>query len=123
VQLHYSARILLLLHSPSRGGMQGYMKRQRLLEKSVETICGITIYLTDNASSLMSSQCLFVGASIVHYYMTQRFLIYSAGSCTQDPRKRAAIVELIDICQQRTGWPTKSLSEDLRVEWEQLDQR
>ena len=61
MQLHYSARILLLLHKPSLGGRRGYIEQQQLLGKAVDTICGIAMTLKDDASSLMSSQSLFIG--------------------------------------------------------------
>ena len=63
VQLNCAARILLLLHKPSLGGRRGFMEQQQLLLKSVHTICGIAAALTDDASSVMSSQCLFIGKS------------------------------------------------------------
>lgn len=65
MQLNYAARILILLLKPSLGGMRSYMEQQRLLEKAVETICGIAMTLTDDASSVVSSQCLFIGMFIV----------------------------------------------------------
>ena len=61
IQLNCAARILLLLHKPSLGGRRGFMEQQQLLSKAVNTICGIAMTLSDDASSLMSSQCLFIG--------------------------------------------------------------
>jgi hypothetical protein len=61
LQLHYSARLLLLLNQPSRGGFGGYLEQGRLITKYVANICGIAMTLTDNASSVMCSQCLFIG--------------------------------------------------------------
>ncbi|RDW89677.1 hypothetical protein BP6252_01709 [Coleophoma cylindrospora] len=101
VQLHCSARILLLLHRPSFGGMRGYMEQQKLLAKAVDTICGIAMTLTDDAASVMSSQCLYI-----------------AGLCVQETRQREAVLALIDTCHRRTGWPTVSLSEDLKADWQ-----
>ncbi|KAL3425562.1 Zn(II)2Cys6 transcription factor [Phlyctema vagabunda] len=104
MQLHCAARILILLHRPSFGGMRGYMEQQKLLTKAVETICGIAITLTDDASSVMSSQCLYI-----------------AGLCIQDASQRGAVLSMIDSCHQRIGWPTKSLSEDLKSEWAKME--
>jgi len=38
--------------------------------------------------------------------------------CIQEPRQRNRLTELIDLCQRRSGWPTKSLSEELKTDWE-----
>jgi len=64
IQVHYSARILLLLHRPSLGGLRGFVEQQAALGKYVDTICGIAVTLTDYASGVMSSQCLFIGTRL-----------------------------------------------------------
>ncbi|OTA90672.1 hypothetical protein M434DRAFT_77549 [Hypoxylon sp. CO27-5] len=61
MQLFRSAQILILLHKPSLGGIRGYAEQQRLMEAAASTICRIAMTLTDAASSLMSSQCLYIG--------------------------------------------------------------
>lgn len=61
MQFHYSARILILLHKPSLGGLPGHIVRQKRLKEAVDTICGIALALSDAASSLVSSQCRFIG--------------------------------------------------------------
>ncbi|KAM3081382.1 hypothetical protein ACMFMG_004851 [Clarireedia jacksonii] len=101
LQLHYSARLLLLLNRPSRGGFGGYIEQSRLISKYVANICGIAMTLTDYASSIMCSQCLFI-----------------AGMCIQEPPKREAVLGMIDSCRQRTGWPIKPLGEELRAFWD-----
>ncbi|KAH8602912.1 hypothetical protein B0O99DRAFT_647720 [Bisporella sp. PMI_857] len=100
VQLNCAARILLLLHKPSLGGRREFMEQQHLVSKCINTICGIALTLTDDASSLMSSQCLFI-----------------AGMCVQETAKRQVLLENIDLCQRRSGWPTRSLSEELKSDW------
>ncbi|KFZ23556.1 hypothetical protein V502_01962 [Pseudogymnoascus sp. VKM F-4520 (FW-2644)] len=104
MQVYCAGRILILLHKPSLKGMREYMANQKLLAKAVDTVCGVALTLTDAASSLVSSQCLYI-----------------AGLCIQDLRQREAIISLIDACHRRTGWPTRSLSHDLREEWQQSD--
>ena len=64
VQVHHAARILLLLHRPSLGGINEAQQRQVALARHVEVVCGIALMLSDYASSTMSSQCLFIGKSI-----------------------------------------------------------
>ncbi|KAF2788983.1 hypothetical protein K505DRAFT_341647 [Melanomma pulvis-pyrius CBS 109.77] len=60
-RLHYCARILIILHKPSFGGLHGHMTQQKLLKEAVNTVCGIAMTLGDAASSLVSSQCLYIG--------------------------------------------------------------
>ncbi|KUJ17130.1 uncharacterized protein LY89DRAFT_685078 [Mollisia scopiformis] len=101
VQLHYSARLLLLLNKPSRGGFGGYLEQSRMISKYVNNICGIALTLTDHASSVMSSQCLYI-----------------AGMCVQDTRQRETVLSMLESCRQRTGWPLRSLGEELQAFWE-----
>lgn len=66
LQVHSLARILVVLHRPSTGGMEDYRAAQNLLSLSVNTICGIarTIDEQDHAASLVSIHCLFGGKSL-----------------------------------------------------------
>lgn len=43
------------------GGLDQYLERQSAIKHYVEDICGIAMTLKDNASSLMSSQAVFIG--------------------------------------------------------------
>jgi hypothetical protein len=61
VQLHCAARILLSAHEPCIGGFDEYAQRQSTIKQCVEIICGIAMTQKDEASNLMSSQCLFIG--------------------------------------------------------------
>ncbi|KAM0288129.1 hypothetical protein ACHAO9_007298 [Fusarium lateritium] len=61
VQLHYCCRILIAAHEPHLNGIQGLLKRQRDIQTSIEMVCGIGMTLTEDASSMLSSQCLFIG--------------------------------------------------------------
>lgn len=106
IQMHHFARILLLVHQPAPGGYTELFRRQGHIVESVDTICGIAMLIKDEPSSVSSIQCLF-----------------AAGLYTHDPGKREAIVQLIDEHQSRTGWPVRSLSEDLRTEWAANDAR
>jgi hypothetical protein len=55
------SNILLLAHEPSLGGLDEFIERQSVIKRCVGDIGGIAMTLTDNASSLMSSQALFIG--------------------------------------------------------------
>lgn len=121
MQLHCAARILILLHKPSLKGMREYMAQQRLLAKAVDTVCGIALTLTDAASSLMSSQCLYIGKSKYCPDTLYMLKLIVAGLCIHDLRQRESVISLIDGCHRKTGWPTRSLSHDLREEWQRSD--
>ncbi|TPR05478.1 Alpha/beta hydrolase family protein [Aspergillus niger] len=104
VQFFSASCILLLVHEPSIGGLDQYLERQSAIKHYVEDICGIAMTLRDNASSLMSSQAVFI-----------------AGIFTQEKRAREDILELLESCRARTGWPVRSLGVELQELWESQD--
>jgi hypothetical protein len=106
MQMYHFAKILLLAHEPSAGGYSEFLRREKQLSDAVDAICGIAATVTDEPSTVTSTQCLF-----------------AAGLFTRDrdPRKREAIVKLIDEGQIRTGWPVNSLTEELQAEWTVAD--
>ncbi|KAJ5749375.1 uncharacterized protein N7511_011071 [Penicillium nucicola] len=61
LQVHSLARILVILHRPSSGGLEDYRAAQKLLTLSVNIICGIaqTVDYEDSAAILTSLQCVF----------------------------------------------------------------
>jgi hypothetical protein len=61
LQLYNCAHLLLILNRPSRGGLAEYMGLVKLKRKFVANICGIAMTLNDYASSVLSSQCLYIG--------------------------------------------------------------
>lgn len=95
------ARILLLIHQPAAGGYLEYLSRDKNIVESIDTIGGIALNLKDDASRLMSTQCLF-----------------AAGLYCTDNAKRNRIAELIQDHSAHTGWPSNTdLAEELRTEW------
>ncbi|KAL3479968.1 fungal-specific transcription factor domain-containing protein [Aspergillus californicus] len=104
VQLHCVAHILICSHEPCLGGLDQYLQRQATVRQCVEIICGIAMALKDDGSSLMSSQCLFI-----------------AGIFTQDGRSRECILDLLDLCRRRTGWPVRSFGDELRQSWKAFE--
>ncbi|KAJ6142339.1 hypothetical protein N7497_011438 [Penicillium chrysogenum] len=100
VQLFSVSHILLLAHEPSLGGIEQYLRRQSVIKHCVENICGIAVTLKDNPSSIMSSQALYI-----------------AGLFAQGHNTREAILELLEACRERSGWPVRSLGEDLQHLW------
>jgi len=63
IQMFHFARIVVLINQPSIGGMSEFRHRQRLLDESVETICGIAMMhqRTDLPSAFVNSQALYAG--------------------------------------------------------------
>lgn len=61
MQLYYCSLILVHLHRPYAGGLNEYLDKQRNLKKWACLVCGIAKTSTDYASSIMSSQCVFIG--------------------------------------------------------------
>ena len=61
MQLYYCSLILIHLDRPLGGGLNQYLKQQRQLKHCSKQICSIAVTQTDTASSIMSSQCVFIG--------------------------------------------------------------
>lgn len=118
VQFFRVSHILLLAHEPSLGGLEQYIERQNVIKRCVEDICGIALTLKDNPSSLMSSQALFIGELFNATYLGSSANQDIAGIFTQELYAREAILELLESCRRRTGWPVRPLSEELQQFWE-----
>ncbi len=101
IQTYHMARILLLVHQPAAGGYLEYLGRDKTISDCIDQIGGIAMALTDDASRLVSRQCL-----------------YSAGLYCKDDPKREGIISLIKDHSKHSGWPANnSLFEELRIEW------
>lgn len=101
IQMYCVARILLLVNQPAAGGYLEYQKRDRTISDCVDTVGGIAMRLPDDASRLMSTQCL-----------------YAAGLYCTNRTKQDSIAELIRSHSEHTGWPTNAdLVQELRVHW------
>ncbi|RDJ94043.1 hypothetical protein B4Q13_17590, partial [Lacticaseibacillus rhamnosus] len=100
LQMYGMARILLLIHQPAAGGYLEYLSRDKIITECIDLIGGIAMKLTDDASRLMSSQCLC-----------------AAGLYCTDPTKRECIAELISSHSAHTGWPSKAFNHQyLRIQ-------
>lgn len=82
-------------------------------------VCGIGMTLTEDASSMLSSQCLFIGTFLLHN--CDGLLTGVAGMFMQDPRQKEAVLDMLDACQKRCGWPTPSLRFELEAIWKNPD--
>jgi len=101
VQMYCCARILLLVNQPAAGGYLECQSRERTIAECVDTVGGVAMKLSDDATRLMSTQCL-----------------YAAGLYCTVPAKQNSIAELIRDHSAHTGWPTNTdLVEELRVHW------
>jgi hypothetical protein len=101
VQMYCCARILLLVNQPAAGGYLECQSRERTIAECVDTVGGVAMKLSDDATRLMSTQCL-----------------YAAGLYCTVTAKQNSIAELIRDHSAHTGWPTNTdLVEELRVHW------
>ncbi|OHW91843.1 catalytic activity [Colletotrichum incanum] len=99
-QVYYCSQILLLMHIPVLGGLEQYTQQRKRLMECVKRVCGIGMTLTDYPSSIMSSQCLFI-----------------AGLPLENSRERNCVLEMLEACRDRSGWPIKPLGEELKARW------
>ncbi|KAI9148214.1 putative fructose-bisphosphate aldolase [Paramyrothecium foliicola] len=72
MQTYHFARIVLLLHSPTLGGVDAYKSRQRQLDESVKIICGIAINdLQDPSLAFVHVQALYAGKFLSNIDLTE----------------------------------------------------
>jgi hypothetical protein len=102
IQTFHFSRIIVLINQPSMGGMEDYRGRQKFLDESVDTICGIAMMHqdTDISSAHVSFQALYV-----------------AGLCVQDPVKQGVILQLLEKTLETNKFPPKTLLDDLVKHW------
>lgn len=123
IQMYCMARILLLIHQPAAGGYMEYRRRDVIITECIDTIAGIALKLTDDASRLMSTQCLWAAGMYADSWPRYLFWVI-ADDCHQyyryctDPEKRNCIAELITDHSMHTGWPSNTdLAKELQTEW------
>ncbi|OAA56192.1 Zn(2)-C6 fungal-type DNA-binding domain protein [Niveomyces insectorum RCEF 264] len=100
MQIHHASQILLCANEPTCGGLDQFLKRQDTIQQCIKIVCGVGMTLTDDASSLVSSQCLFI-----------------AGMFTQDKKQGEVILDLLAACEARTGWTPRFLGDELSQIW------
>lgn len=124
LQLYYCALILISLHRPRAGGIDAYLEQKGMLKQGIMMVCGIASNLTDFASGVLSSQCVFIGKSISRVALKfphDIHFLYLAGMSVEDAGQRAEVLRLLDDCRGRTGWPLKSLGDELTIIWQRFD--
>ena len=121
IQVHYVCRILLSFQTPSVGGLADYMDRMKSVESWIHIVCGVGMTLTDGASSILSSQCIFIGKQDPHVANSVSFIadkMLLAGMFCQDRREREEVLRLLAGCRSRTGWPANPLQDELKEIWQ-----
>ncbi|OAL44700.1 hypothetical protein IQ07DRAFT_521377, partial [Pyrenochaeta sp. DS3sAY3a] len=102
IQTFHFSRIIVLINQPSLGGMDDFRVRQRLLDESVETVCGIA----------MMHQGEDAGSTFIDVRA-----LYAAGLCVQSPAKQNTVFHLLEKTLQLTNFPSKKLTIDLVNYW------
>ncbi|KAL6709807.1 hypothetical protein ACN47E_000592 [Coniothyrium glycines] len=108
IQTFHFARIIVLINQPSKGGMDDFRVRQRYLDESVETICGIAMMHLER----QVHQRKDLPSAFVNYQA-----LYAAGLCVQNPVKQTAILHLLERTLDITKFPPKTLLSDLASYW------
>ncbi|KAI1266530.1 fungal-specific transcription factor domain-containing protein [Xylariaceae sp. FL1019] len=103
VQLYHCSQILIMTNSPTFG-MREYNRQRRELDGHVRAVCGLAMHLTGDPDSVMCSQALFI-----------------AGLFVSDASQRNAVLDMLQRCWQRAGWPQQSLGIELEHEWRNQD--
>ena len=73
IQTFHFARIIVLINQPSLGGMNSFRQRQRFLDESVETICGIAMMHQgrDLPSASVNFQAIYAGTYLSFKKLSQ----------------------------------------------------
>jgi hypothetical protein len=119
IQTFHFARIIVLINQPSVGGIDEFRVRQRFLDESVETICGIAMMDQgkDLPSAMVNFQAVYAGEIYDSKISISACLQYSAGLCIQNPVKQTAILHLLEKTLDITKFPPKTLLDDLVSYW------
>lgn len=120
MQLYYCSLILVAMERPLLGGMSEYLEHRKVLSKYIKRVCGIAKTQDDYESSVLSSQCLFIGMPFSPVLITAADQI--AGLSIENQSERDQVLEMLSERQQRCGWPTRSLGEELQDKWKTMDQ-
>lgn len=102
MQQYYSAKILILLHRPSTGGVNAYHDVRKAIDEAVEMICGLA----------QSPTALQYPSAMVHFQA-----LYVAGQAVRTPEHQTALYDIFDRVLDYTKFPTKSLLDDLNKLW------
>ncbi|KAK9450517.1 uncharacterized protein V1518DRAFT_414047 [Limtongia smithiae] len=103
LQVYHSARLILAANRPPPKGMnviQHCRKLKQTMADDCDRIIGISLCCEDEPCSLLSIHCL-----------------HAAGQFTDNPVKRLIILQLVQQVQDRCGWETRYVREELLREW------
>lgn len=96
------ARIIVIMNQPAIEAAGHFRERQRLLDESVDTICGMAMMHQAKGMSFMVGDFQ---------------ALYAAGLYTQDPRKRVEILRLLTKTAEMCKFPPKSMLDTLISLW------
>lgn len=64
MQAFCASKLLLCTSEPCTGGTDIFMRKQKVIQECIDTICGIGLSMVEDATSLLSSQYVFIGMII-----------------------------------------------------------
>ncbi|TDZ41570.1 hypothetical protein CTRI78_v009524 [Colletotrichum trifolii] len=102
MQMYHFARSVVLLAQPSTGGLGAYRRRQKLLNESLHTVCGIANACQDNDFAMA-----FLNVQVV----------FAVGQCAQMREKQAEMLEILRKSVAISRFPAKGLTEELDKIW------
>lgn len=102
MQYYYSAKILVLIHRPSAGGVNAHYDKEKMLNEAVSMICGLAQSPTaqDYPSAMVHFQALYV-----------------AGRCVRTSEQQKALYDIFDRVLEVAKVPTKTLLAELQKIW------
>lgn len=100
MQVYHLGLILVRVNSPPSSDLQEFRQRERLIEESVDVICGIALNICADYGCMMSGATTFF-----------------AGLHTKDQEKRNAILEILGRYKDFTGHPLGDFRDELHTHW------
>ncbi|KAF0319183.1 zn 2cys6 transcription factor, partial [Colletotrichum asianum] len=104
MQMYHFARAVVLLAQPSTGGLNAYRRRQRLLNESLHSVCGVAKACNDNdpALAFLNVQAMF-----------------AVGQCAQNGEKQTELLETLNRAVTISSFPSKGLTDELERIWKE----
>lgn len=121
MQMYHFARAAVLLNQPTTGGVAAYRRRQRTLNESLHTICGIANASrpTDHAMAFVNVQAVFASESFMPDSVPLSLTIRIVGQCVQMREKQAELVEILNQALAISRFPATSLVDELKTVWQE----
>ncbi|KAJ5963111.1 hypothetical protein N7481_013416 [Penicillium waksmanii] len=102
LQIQSLSLVLVVSHHPSLGCIANDRRPNHVLAAAMKIICGIakSVHADDLAANIVSINCLYEAANFLY-----------------DEHEQLALLDLLDLFQQRLRWPERSLRKEVELHY------